>query len=52
VEEKETKTAREIDQVVCNWTIDNGVSLTENQLNSLVDVLCDLFEIDAKEELN
>jgi hypothetical protein len=52
MKEQTTKTAREIDQVICNWTMDNGVSLTESQLNNLVDELCELFNIDAKEGLN
>lgn len=51
MKEKETPTARKIDQVVCNWSMDNGVALSEDQLNNLVDMLCEEFGIDAKQEL-
>lgn len=52
MKEKETKTAREVDQVVCNWSMDNAVSLSEDQLNNLVDKICELFKINIKESLN
>lgn len=30
---------REIDKLVCEWSMENGIALTEHQLNSLVDKL-------------
>lgn len=33
-------TPSEIDKIVCEWTMDTGVSLTEQQLNELVDRIC------------
>ncbi len=33
----------EIDKIVCEWTMDMGVSLTEKQLNELVDRLSKLL---------
>lgn len=44
-------TAREIDKVVCDWSMNNGIVLTEDQLNELVDNICELVEIDVKEAL-
>lgn len=32
-----TNLLAEIDAIVCQWTIDTGVGLTEKQLNELVD---------------
>lgn len=34
----------QIDEIVCQWTLDCGVPLTEEQLNELVDRLCKLLE--------
>lgn len=34
----------EIDKIVCGWTMDMGVALTEEQLNELVDRLSKLLE--------
>lgn len=34
----------EIDEIVCQWTIDMGVPLTEEQLNELVDRLSKLLK--------
>lgn len=32
-------TPEEFDRIVCKWSLDKGVPLTEEQLNSLVDRL-------------
>lgn len=44
-------TAREIDKTVCEWSIDFGISLTEEQLNLLVDRLCEVVGIDIKKAM-
>lgn len=35
----------EIDKIVCQWSMDLGVALTEEQLNELVDRLSKLLEV-------
>lgn len=50
-ESKKLVKASDIDQVVCNWSMDNRIALTEEQLNALVDVLCDLLNIPTKPSL-
>ena len=42
-EAKSKVSPQEIDRTVCNWSMDEGVSLTEHQLNTLVDLLSELF---------
>lgn len=33
-------TPKELDKIVCDWSMAKGVALTEDQQNSLVDRLC------------
>lgn len=34
----------EIDKIICEWSMDEGVALTEEQLNALVDKLAAILE--------
>lgn len=49
-DKKEIK-ASDVDQMVCNLSIDARIYLTEEQQIRLVDEICELFGIDAKEGL-
>ncbi len=40
----EVLTPAQIDKAVCDWTMESGISLTEEQLNALVDKICALTE--------
>ncbi len=42
----------EIDKIVCDWSMEEGVSLTEEQLNALVDKLAAILEqrLDSQRE--
>lgn len=36
---------RDIDQIICEWTIDSGTPISEKALNDLVDRIAALFGI-------
>jgi hypothetical protein len=40
----------EIDKIICEWSMENGIALTEEQLNTLVDKLADVLERRAERE--
>lgn len=39
------KTIKEIDEVVCQWSVDSGTAMTEEALNDLVDKIAALFGV-------
>lgn len=44
-------TAKDIDLIVCQWSMATLAPFTEEQLNSLVDALCAALGISIKDDL-